>query len=170
MKKLVIGLAIAGLAISASAFAKNSEIGIVDVQKVFQQVPQGKATVDEMEAKVKPQIEDLQKTQDSLKQKADDFQRDSKTMSTEEKTKQQADIQKAEQGFEAKVVELHKTEMQKEQDAAKAFQDNLQTAIDKVGKSGDYDLILLKQAAPYYKEDYDVTGKIVTEMKSVATK
>ena len=67
------------------------------------------------------------------------------------------------------VQQLRQQEMQKEQGLAQAFQEALNGAIQDVGKSGDYTMILNSQAAPYVNPQdsniINVTEQVLTIMK-----
>lgn len=168
MKKIVIGVASVALAMSAGAFAANVKLGVVSVQQVFKQAPQGQATLEQLKDNLQPQINKLKKRQAQLADQVKDLERNAPTMSKSAKQKQEKQLASEQQSFQKDVLTLRRSELKKEQAAANTFQADLQKSISQVGKSGGYDMILLKQAAPYYNNSYDVTGQVVANMKKMS--
>ena len=168
MKKIVIGLACAGLVLSAGAFADDLTVGIVNVQKVFQSAPQGEATLNKMKDNLKPQVEKLKSRQEKLATQIKSLERNAPTMSKSAKAAKEKTLAAQQEDFQKDVLKLRQAELKKEQAAAQTFQSDLRKSIAKVGKADDYDMILLQQAVPYYKNSYDVTKQVVASMKKMS--
>ena len=166
MKRIIT---MASAAVVAAAFTlpaiAATKIGVVDFQKVFQNVPQGQATVEKMRDELKPKVESVQKTQQQLEKQIKHFERNGPTLSKSQRDAQQKTLQEKQAAFQKQVSAIHNDQMKKEQAAAKMFQDDLQKAVNEVAKDGRYDLILNSQAAPYSDSDYDVTKQVIADMK-----
>jgi len=166
MKRIITISCAATLAASFTLPAMAAtKIGVVNMQKVFQNVPQGQNTVEKMRDVLKPKVEQVQKTQHQLEKQIKDFQRNAPIMSKSQRTAQQKALQGKQEAFQKQVATLHDDQLKKEQAAAQTFQDDLQKAINEVAKDGRYDLILNSQAAPYADSDYNVTKQVIADME-----
>lgn len=168
MKKIVIGLASAGLVLSAGAFANDLDVGIVNIKEVFQKAPQGEATLEKMKDSLKPQVKTLKMRQEKLAKQVKALERNGPTMSKSAKKAQEKTLIAQREGFQKDVLKLRHSELKKEQGAARTFQSDLKKSIAKVGKSGDYNMIMLQQAVPYYKSTYNVTNQVIANMKKIS--
>jgi len=130
--------AIIAASFTLPAMAAN-KIGVVDMKKVFQNVPQGQNTVEKMRDVLKPKVEQVQKNQQQLEKQIKDFQRNAPTMSIAQRTAQQRVLQEKQEAFQKKVATIHDDQLKKEQAVAQTFQDDLQKAINEVAKDGRYD-------------------------------
>ena len=168
MKKIVVGLACAGLVLSAGAFANDLDVGVVNVKKVFQKAPQGEATLEKMKDSLKPQVKTLKARQEKLAKQVKALERNAPTMSKSAKKAQEKTLLSQQEGFQKDVLKLRQSELKKEQAAARTFQGDLKKSIAKVGKADDYDMILLQRAVPYYKNTYNVTNQVIANMKKMS--
>ena len=165
MKRVLTTVAALAAVIAIPSFAV-AKIGVVDYAKVFEQVPQGQATVAKLKDELKPQVDQVTKQQQQLVAQIKDFERNGPTMSKTARDAEQKQLEGKQADFQKQVVQIHQEQLQKEHTAAMTFQTDLQNAVNKVAESGKYDLILNSQAAPYSASSYDVTSQVVTDMKS----
>ncbi len=167
MKLVKTAIAVGLLSVGISAMA-NLSIGVVNMQNVFVQAPQGQATVQTIKDQLAPQINKLKDEQSSLSAAMASFNRNAPTMTAKARTAQEQTLSGQQQQFQQNVSALKDTESTKQQAAAAAFQAALVTAIGQVAKSGHYDMVMTDQTVPFYKADYDVTSQVVALMaKSV---
>lgn len=165
MKKII---ALALMAASSCAFA-DLKIGVVSVQEVFQQAPQGQATVAQLKQKLAPQVTKLNNEQTALNTAVSDFNRNAPTLSAADKTSQEQAITAQQQQFQQDVATFRKTEGQTQQTAASTFQTDLVNAINQVAQQGSYDMIMTDQTVPFYKDSFDVTSQVVTLMQGMSS-
>lgn len=170
MKKIVIGLAAAGLVLSTGAFASDFKMGVVDVHKVFLSVPQGQTKLDAMKAELKPEIADLEKKHTELMTEAQETAKSVKAMSASEKTAAEHKLAEKEKTFETSLTQLRTKEMKKEAAAAHTFQTDFKNAVDEVAQKDHYDLIEPTQAVLYYNPSNvsDTTSEVAAAMKKAA--
>lgn len=163
MKKII---AVTLMAASSCAFA-DLKVGVVSVQEVFLQAPQGQATVNQMKKTLGPQVSKLNTEQSSIDTAVTNFNRNAPTLSAKDKASQQAAITAQQTQFQQDVAAFRKTEGQMQQNAANTFQTDLVNAINQVGQQGGYDMVLTDQTVPFYKDGFDVTSQIVALMKKM---
>ena len=170
MKKILASvIVLASLGLGGTALAATAtHFAVVDYQQVFEQVPQGKATLEQLKDQLAPQISKLKSQQQDLASQIQDFERNSPTMSASDRKSEQDKLTSEQQAFQQDVVQLRQTEQQKEDAAANTFQNDLISAIHQVAYNGHYDMVFNSQAVPYYSSQYDVTDAVVSRMKRLA--
>lgn len=166
MKKMKILIAVTLLAASSYTFA-DLKVGVVSVQQVFQQAPQGQATVNKLKQTLGPQVAKLNSEQSALDTAVTNFNRNAPTLSTKDKASQQAAITTQQAQFQQDVAAFRKTEGQVQQSAAQTFQTDLVNAINQVAQQGSYDMVLTDQTVPFYKDSFDVTSQVITLMQGM---
>ncbi|MFZ9034989.1 MAG: OmpH family outer membrane protein [Francisellaceae bacterium] len=171
MKKLLTVVALSssltGVAIAADHNGQALNVAIVNPVAVYQGAPQGEATIQKLQAELKPEMDSLQKQQQVLMSEAQQLQKDAPTMTKSDLESKQTALQQQQQQFQQKYNELRQQETSKEQAIAQVFQMNFNAAAAAVAKTGNYNLILSSQAVAYISPDLnaDVTDKIIAEMK-----
>jgi outer membrane protein len=166
MKKLIIILsAVCLLVISNVILAAALKVGVIDLQKILQNIPQV-STADAAfkkqfiarELKLKASQAQLQKDTAALKNNGS-------TMSKQEKESAQDKI-----NTEQNNVQLSQTQYAQDMQSAQArtmrrILAKIKQKVNQVARSGGYDLILPKSATVYFKSQYDITQKVITALK-----
>ena len=165
LKALSVAAIITGAVMAAPLASAAQKIAVVDFMQVFQQAPQGNASLQKLKDALKPQLAGLKSEQQKIADQLKTYERDQATMSKGDRKKQEADIAKQQDAFQKKIATLRQGEVTKEKAAAQTFETALKGAISKVAKAKGYDLVLNKQAAPYAASDLDITDQVVKDMK-----
>lgn len=168
-KLALISAAVVSAGLMSIQAQADVKIGTVDFLTVFQQAPQGNATLEALKAALKPQVDKLKTQQSALNDQLSTLERNAPTLSADDRKKQEDALAKQQDDFQQQVNQLKDDENKKEQAAADAFESALESAITTVAKSGHYDLILNTQAAPYSADSMDVTAQVVANMKKAAS-
>ena len=180
MKKLTLTLlAISALSVAGSAFAAAApaakaavasssaiQFGVVDYVQVFQQTPQGNATLDQLKSDLKPQINGLKAQQATIEAAVKQLDVNAPTMTQAARDDQAKKLQAEQDAFQAKVTALQKQEAQKEQAAADAFNKALSDAVEQVAIKDHLSVVFNAQATPYVADRYDVTNEVVAAMQA----
>jgi len=143
------------------------KIGVVDYLSVFQNVPQGKITLDKLKNSLEPKINKLKEESDSLSLKMKNLKKNAFTLSKKEHELQVLSINNEKKKFQKKVIQLRENEIKKERSAAKNFEISMQKAINQIVKSEKYTIILNKQAVPYFSHNLDITNQVIDIMKKI---
>jgi outer membrane protein len=165
LNPLRLSLAVAGVVVAGSVFA--STVGVVDIQAVFDQTPQGHATLMKLQTAVQPQIDALKTEQQKLQSDAQAFQRNSPTLSAADRKTQEDALTAGQKAFQAKVAALSDSEHAQEKTAAQTFTDNLKTSVAQVAQKDGMDVVLTAEAAPYVGPKSDVTADVVKAMQGL---
>lgn len=147
------------------AFSQDLKIGIVDFAKVFESVPQGRSTLESLKKALEPQLDGLKTKQQDIAEAVKVLRRDAPTLDEATRQKKEQALMDRQQAFEKEVASLREVEMEKEQVAAKAFDERVTAAVQDLARTDHYDLILNKQVIPFAKDTFDVTDTVVEKMK-----
>ena len=168
MKKLLIALCATSMlmgATIANAAANTMKIGVVNVATLFTSASQGKAKLDAIKTKLEPKIVELKTSQADLTTKMKTFERNAPTMSKAKKEETAKSLATNQQDFQKQVAALQQQETALGQAAQQNFIAATRRAIDAVAAQDKFDMILTNQAAPFAKPAFDVTEKVLDEMK-----
>lgn len=165
--KLVKISAIALVLASVIGVANADKVGVVSLQTVFQQAPQGQATLDQIKQQLTPQMNQLKTEQSQITAAVNAFNKNSPTMSAADRQTQTNTLNQQQQQFQQDIANFHNAETQKQQAAAQNFQSDLVAAVQTVAKNGSYDMIMTDQTLPYYNPSYDVSSQVVNLMKKM---
>lgn len=166
MKKLVKTTAIsllAALALGASSNAFAHKVGVVDMQSIYQQLPQMAAIEKKLQSEFAERRQELEKLQGDIRFEAEKYKRESTTMSQ----KQKAALEKKIQGMQKKLVEkgrpLEQEIKQRQSQEMVKLQKQILAAIEKVAKDGKYDEVKPKEATIYFnpKKVTDLSKKVI---------
>jgi outer membrane protein len=147
------------------ACADTLKIGIVDFAKVFEAVPQGRSTLESLKKALEPQVDALKVKQQEIADAVKALRRDSATMDDATRQKKEQALMTRQQDFEKEVNAMRESEMEKEQLAAKAFDERVGSAVQELAVTDHYDLVLNKQVTPYSAASFDMTDKIIEKLK-----
>ncbi|MBK2126176.1 OmpH family outer membrane protein [Fangia hongkongensis] len=171
MKKLLTaGVATIAMAGTAMAAAKmdSIKVGVVNPVIIYQQAPQGEASIQALQKKLQPKAKELQNEQNELVKKMQTLQTNAPTLTQTDLNAQKAKLEQAQKDFQQKANSFRQSEATQEQEIAKAFQSQFGDAVNQVAKKDGYQLILSSQAVAYAAPELkvDVTSDVVEIMKS----
>ncbi len=165
MKKTIIAL-VAMVAMTTAANAQK--FGHVDSQAILQSLPEITKVNGELQAEAQKYENELKELQDELQTKADEYDKNKATMSAtaqkEQEQKLQDMYQKVQQTYQQNQQALQK----KQQDLMTPIQKKIQTAIQNVGKAGQYTYIIEQGSALYVgPSSKDVTAEVKSEINKL---
>ncbi len=164
MKTLKTLVAASLVFVSMTAFADDLKVGIVNVQEVFAEAPQGQATVDQMKKAIAPQVTKLNAEETTFQTAVTNFNRNAPTLSATDKATQEQALSTQQQKLQADIASFRKSTEQQQQQAAGVFQKELVNAITEIAQAGDFDMVFTNQTIPFYKDSFDITSQVVTMM------
>lgn len=165
MKKMIIALvAVMTMAISANA----QKFGHVDTQSIMQSLPELTKVNGELQAIAQQYDNDIKAMQDELQRKAEDYEKNKATMN---KTAQE----EQEKALNDMYTKIQQTAQQNQQEFQKQQQEKMQpiqqkvmTAIQNVGKAGQYTYIFEVGSALYIGTgSKDVTAEVKAEINKL---
>ncbi|WP_404339256.1 OmpH family outer membrane protein [Pseudoalteromonas mariniglutinosa] len=169
MKKLFKSKAIAILATlmmgtSASAFAHK--VGIVDMQEIYQQIPQMAKVEQTLEAEFAERRQELEKLQGDIRFEAEKFKRESTTMSDKQKEALRTKIQDMQKNLAEKGRPLEQEIKTRQNQELAKIQKVIIEAIQAVAKDGKFDEVKVKDTTIYFnpKTVSDLSAKVVEKV------
>jgi outer membrane protein len=162
MKKLIIAVLLAmPMAVFAQKFAHVNSVTII------QAMPEYTQAQTDIQNLQKQYEEELQKMQDELKTKSDDFDKNQATMPEAVKQRRQQELQdlyqRMQQYYQTMQEELQKAQSEKMQ----AIQAKIVAAIKEIGVAGGYVYVMdTTSGIPFISETLstDVTNQVMTKL------
>lgn len=163
--KSVLWGAGAALILAATPALAELKIGYVNFQLLAQQSPQAKSIQESLRNEFLPRQQELAKEQQQLKTKADEFQRNSATMSDDQRDREQKSLRDTDRDLQAKQSEFQDDLNQRKNEELSRLQKALIAQVQSYAKAHGYDLVLGNDAL-YYTSTIDLTPQILDALKS----
>lgn len=162
--KQVIATAMLGSALISTSALAEQKIGVVDVQGVFQSMPQAAEIQNSIQVEFKDRIEEINKLQQDGQFYAERLQRDAATMSEQEKKDLQQKILKVREELSKKAQPLQQEVQQRRNEEQNKLLGLIKQAIDKVAADEGYDLVLTSNAVSFSKEQFDMSEQVLEQV------
>lgn len=161
MKKLILMLMLcAPMTMMAQKFGK------VNTQQIMQSLPDVAKANGEMEALQKQKENDLKSMQDEFQRKADEYQKGSSTMNATAKQQKETELQTLQQKIQQAYQDGQQELQKKSSELMQPIVAKVRTAIEAVGKAGNYTFIFEDGAAVYTGTTVvDVTKEVQAKIK-----
>lgn len=163
MKKFIIMLMLlAPMAVMAQKF------GHVDSQSIMTTLPEIKKIEGELQAVAQQYENDLKAMQDELQRKAEEFDKAKATMNATTQKETEASLQEMYQKIQQTYAQNQQELQKKQQEKMAPIYQKVQTAIQNVGKAGQYTYIFEQNAALYVGAgSKDVTAEVKAELNKL---
>ena len=161
MKKLVLMLMLlAPMTIMAQKFGK------VNTQAIMQALPDVAKANGEMAALQKQKENDLKSMQDEFQRKADEYQKAESTMNATTKQQKETELQTLQQKIQQAYQDGQQELQKKSNELMQPIVEKVRTAIEAVGKAGNYTFIFEDGTAIYSGANVvDVTKEVQAKIK-----
>ena len=164
--KLAVGLMAACGALATLPAWAEPKFGVVDPQRLLEESPQGKAMLDAMRAEFAPRERTLQAQQQALKAKQDKLQKDSATMTDEQRTRAEKDLRDGAREFERARSEFQDDISARRNEEMSRLQKTLGDEVRTYAKTQNFDVVLSTEGVVYAAPAYDVTPAILTALQA----
>ena len=152
--------------VSASAMAEQ-KIGVVDVQSVFQAMPQAAEITNSIQMEFKDQIEEVNQLQKDGQFFTERLQRDAATMSEDEKKDLQQKIMKVREQLAEKAQPLQQNIQRRSNEERNKLLGLIKQAIESVAAKQKYDLVLNAGAVAFAKDEHDLSEEVLSQVKKI---
>jgi len=165
----VMNILAAGVLILASSVsvAAGLKIGYVDTGRLLEEAPQARAATEQLKREFAPREEEMIVIQNELKALEDRLARDGAVMSESERKRMSVDILAKKREFRRKQEEFREDINLRRNDAIGTLQDQIKQAIEKVGRDGNYDLILYEGIA-FANPALDITDIVLKGLGEIS--
>lgn len=165
MKKVIIAL-VALFAVTIGANAQK--FGHVDTQSIMSTLPELTKVNGELQAIAQQYENDLKAMQDELQRKAEEYEKAQPTMSETAKKDEEAKLQEMYQKIQQTAQQNQQEFQKQQQEKMQPIQQKIVTAIQNVGKAGQYTYIFEQNAALYIGSgSKDVTADVKAELNKL---
>jgi outer membrane protein len=167
IRKIFLGAVLASsLAVPAVAEVK---IGVVDYGRLMQESPQAKTLTEALNAEFGPRVQRLVADEQSLKARGEKFQKDSATMTADQKSKAEKDLRDGLRDLERKKGELQDDSNAKRQEEMNKLQRTLIGEVREYAKAQAFDIVIA-DGVIYHTPTVDITPAILQALNSRAPK
>lgn len=142
------------------------KFGKVNTQTIMQALPDVAKANGELEALQKQKENDLKAMQDEFQRKADEYQKASSTMAATVKQQKETELQNLQQKIQQAYQDGQQELQKKSNELMQPIVAKVRTAIETVGKAGNYTYIFEDGAAVYAGSNVvDVTKEVQAKIK-----
>jgi outer membrane protein len=138
-------LVVSGLAMFAAAATPawaDLKIGVVQYSRLMQDSPQAKAAQDALRAEFAPKQKELQTQQQALKAKEESLQRDSATMSVDQRNQSEKELREGNRALSLRVNELQDDFNARQNEELSKLQKTLVEEVQAFAQAQKFDLVL----------------------------
>lgn len=162
MKKL-ISIMMLAVALSFTSVANaDLKIAVVNVDLIFDKMPQTQATFDQIEKDFKKKTDQLTKDKTGVEQAAQKLQKEGMTLSAAEKKKLVDKIK----AFESKAQNMSQDYEQRIFEARVGLYQQIGKSINEVAKKENYDIVLTNQSVGFVSDKVDDMTQVVLQLVS----
>ncbi|UAA39714.1 OmpH family outer membrane protein [Paraneptunicella aestuarii] len=152
---------------ASQAQAADQKIGVVDVQGIFQALPQAVAIQQDITEEFKDQTEELKTLEGDLKFNMEKHKRDAATMSEKEMKTLEEKILKQRQEYAEKGQALQQKMQGRFGEERNKLMALIKQTIDAIAADEKYDIILNAGAVVYIDESQDLSRKVVERVSKI---
>ena len=147
-------------------FSNNSyadtKIGVVKLDVLFKEIPIYKESQNNLKKEFKPKADELKKIETSWNKLNDDYLKNERTMSKNDRKEKIKEINETEQKFRSKQQKLQQELQAKQNSELQRIRIIVEKAINEYAENNDYDLILRADGTTLFAKKYvDITQDII---------
>ncbi|MBF7072278.1 OmpH family outer membrane protein [Glaciecola sp. MH2013] len=163
-KTLIAGAMLSTALLTTAAQAAEQKIGVVDVQGIVRSLPQFAAIGTTIQAEFKDQIQEVQSQQEEYNFLLQKFQRESATMSEEQKKALEDQILALQKTLQEKSAPLQQELQRREQEEQRKLFALVMQAVNKIAADGNYDVLLNRGTTPFVKPEFDISEQVLEQV------
>jgi len=163
---LVTG-ALLGTALFSSAAMAEQKIGAINVQGIFQSMPQAVGIQQVIAAEFKDKTEEVSRLEKDIKYYLEKNQRDAATMSAKEKTELETKIIAMREDYTAKAQPLQEEIQARLKEEQNKLLGLIKQSIDVIAAKEKYDVILNANAVAFINEENDISKLVLDQVSKV---
>jgi len=165
-KSLIAGALLTSAMASSAVFAEQ-KIGAVNVQGIFQAMPQAASIQESIAAEFKDKTEEVSRLEKDIKYYLEKNQRDAATMSAKEKTELEGKIIALREEYTGKAQPLQQEIQKRLQEEQNKLLGLIKQSIDAVAAKGKYDVILNANSVAYINPDNDISKLVLDQVAKI---
>ena len=147
--------------LGAPIAAQAEKIAVVDMQAVFEQLPQREEVSKTLKTEFGDRVAGVQKMQDELRGMLEKQQRDAALMSETQKTEMLRQMESLKAELQLKGKALDEDMRRRNGEEQNKLLVKVQKAISDIAEKEQYDVVLQRGAVIYVKPTSDISSKVV---------
>jgi outer membrane protein len=161
---VVLSGVVALAAVAAPAWA-DLKIGVVNYSKLMQESPQAKAAQDALRGEFAGKQKELQTQQQTLKSKEDSLQRDSATMTADQRTAAERDLRDGNRELQLKVQQYQDDFNARQNEELSKLQKTLVEEVQNYAQGQKFDLVLA-DGVIFASPVLDITPQVLSGLQA----
>ncbi|MFL2552003.1 MAG: OmpH family outer membrane protein [Gammaproteobacteria bacterium] len=162
MEKKIISILFIFLIFVSNISYAETKIGVVKLDVLFKEIPIYKESQTNLKNEFKPKADELKKIETSWNKLNDEYLKNERTMSKDERKAKIKEISNIENKFRTKQQSLQKELQGKQNSELQRIRIIVEKAINKFAEDNDYDLILRADGTTLFAKKYvDITQDII---------
>ena len=162
MFKRIIILSLFFLSLVSNSLYADTKIGVVKLDILFKEIPIYKESQNNLKKEFKPKADELKKIENSWNKLNDDYLKNERTMSKNDRKEKIKEINQTEQKFRSKQQKLQQELQTKQNSELQRIRIIVEKAINDYAEKNDYDLILRADGTTLFAKKYvDITQDII---------
>jgi outer membrane protein len=161
LKKLII-LSLFFVCLASTTTYAETKIGVVKLDVLFKEIPIYKESQNNLKKEFKPKADELKKIETSWNKLNDDYLKNERVMSKNDRKEKIKEINETEQKFRNKQQKLQQELQAKQNSELQRIRIIVEKAINEYAEKNDYDLILRADGTTLFAKKYvDITQDII---------
>ncbi|MBD9423958.1 OmpH family outer membrane protein [Pseudomonas sp. PDM15] len=165
MRKLTQLVLVAATLMATPAFAEM-KIAVMNYQMALLESDAAKKYAVDAEKKFGPQLSKLKQLESDAKRIQDRLVKDAEKMQQAERERLELEFKQKARDFQFQSKELNEAKAISDRDMLKQLKPKLDKAVEEVIKQGNYDLVLERGAVVDVKPQYEITRQVIQRMNS----
>jgi outer membrane protein len=166
-KSLITGALVTSAIFSSVAMAADQKIGAINVQGIFQAMPQAANIQADLAAEFKDRLEEVSRLEKDIKYYLEKNQRDAATMSEKEKTELEQKIIALRDDYTSKAQPLEKEFQARRQEEQNKLIALIRQSIDTIAAKEEYDVIFNANAVAFIKDEHDISKLVLEQVSKI---
>jgi outer membrane protein len=165
--KGVLAAAVLGTSMLSSAAMAVQKIGVVNVQGIFQSLPQAAVIQENIRNEFKDQIEEIGRMEKDIKYYMEKRERDAATMSDAERKELEEKLISLRDEYAGKTQPLQQQIQTRQGEERDKLLGLIKQAIDGIAEKENYDLVLNSNAVAYMAEANNLSQQVVDQVSKI---
>jgi outer membrane protein len=158
-------IGVVALAAIAAPARADLKIGVVNYSKLMQESPQAKAAQDALRGEFAGKQKELQTQQQTLKSKEDSLQRDSATMTADQRTAAERDLRDGNRELQLKVQQYQDDFNARQNEELSKLQKTLVEEVQNYAQGQKFDLVLA-DGVIFASPVLDITPQVLSGLQA----
>lgn len=166
MRKL-IPLFLTSTILVASPASAETKIAVLNIQMALQESDAAKRYIADSERKFGPQLDKLKKLEEDAKRIQDRLVKNGDKMQQSEQERLELELKQKARDFQIQSKDLNDAKSKADRDMLQQLKPKLDKAVEETIKRGDYDVVVEASAVVNVKPQFDITRQVIERMNQI---